>query len=69
MNLLRPSLLFWVCLLALLGAATAGAQTQPLEASFEVTPAAPAANAPVTFTDTTKQPHRRATRVRVGPRR
>ena len=56
MNLLRPSLLFWVCVLALLGAATAGAQTQPLEASFEVTPAAPAANAPVTFTDTTKNP-------------
>ena len=56
MNLLRPSLLFWVCILALLGAATAGAQTQPLEASFEVAPAAPTANAPVTFTDTTKNP-------------
>ena len=56
MNLLRPSLLFWVCILALLGAATAGAQTQPLEASFEVAPAAPTANAPVTFTDTTSNP-------------
>lgn len=56
MNLLRPFLLFWVCILALLGAATAGAQTQPLEASFDVTPAAPTANAPVTFTDTTQNP-------------
>ena len=56
MNLFRPSLLFWVCILALLGAATAGAQTQPLEASFEVAPAAPTANAPVTFTDTTTNP-------------
>ena len=56
MNLFRPALLFWVCILALLGAATAGAQTPPLEASFAVTPAEPVANAPVTFTDTTKNP-------------
>src|SRR5690242_15456326 len=55
MNLLRPALLFWVCLLALLGTATAGAQT-PLEASFEFTPAAPAVNDLVTLTDTTKNP-------------
>ena len=55
MKLLRPTLLFWVCLLALLGAATAGAQT-PLEASFEVTPAEPTVDEPVTLTDTTKNP-------------
>ena len=55
MNLLRPSLLFWVCILALLGAATAGAQT-PLEASFEVAPAEPVVNELVTLTDTTKNP-------------
>jgi hypothetical protein len=55
MNLLRPALLFWVCVLALLGAATAGAQT-PLDASFEFTPAAPAVNELVTLTDTTKNP-------------
>ena len=36
MNLLRPALLFWVCILALLGAATARAQTQPLKADFSV---------------------------------
>ena len=55
MNLLRPALLFWVCVLALLGVATAGAQT-PLEASFEFTPAEPAVNELVTLTDTTKNP-------------
>ncbi|MBO9531505.1 MAG: PKD domain-containing protein [Solirubrobacteraceae bacterium] len=55
MNLLRPAVLFWVCVLALLGAATAGAQT-PLEASFEFTPAEPAVNELVTLTDTTKNP-------------
>jgi hypothetical protein len=55
MNLLKPALLFWVCVLALLGAATAGAQT-PLEASFEFTPAEPAANELVTLSDTTKNP-------------
>ncbi len=56
MNLLRPSLLFWVCLLALLGAATAGAQTQPFEASFAVAPAKPVAGEPITFTYTTANP-------------
>jgi PKD repeat protein len=55
MKLLRPTLLFRVCILALLGAATAGAQT-PLEASFEVTPAGPTVNELVTLTDTTKNP-------------
>ena len=55
MNLLRPALLFWVCVLALLGVATAGAQT-PLEASFEFTPAEPAVDELVTLTDTTKNP-------------
>src|SRR4051812_10430308 len=66
MNLLRRALLFWVCVLALLGVATAGAQT-PLEASFEFTPAEPAVNELVTLADTTKNDGRQA-RVRVGPR-
>jgi PKD repeat protein len=59
MNLLRPALLFWVCILALLSAGAgvgAGAQTQPLEASFEITPAEPVANELVTLSDTTKNP-------------
>src|ERR1044071_5212427 len=55
MKPLRPTLLFWVCILALLGAATAGALT-PLEASFEVTPAEPTVDELVTLTDTTKNP-------------
>ena len=56
MNPFRPALLFWVCILALLGAATAGAQTQPLVASFEVKPAEPVAGEPVTLLDTTSNP-------------
>ena len=55
MNLLRPALLLWVCVLALVGVATAGAQT-PLEASLKFTPAEPAVNELVTLTDTTKNP-------------
>jgi hypothetical protein len=55
MTLPRSALLFAVCALALLGVATADAQT-PLEASFEFAPAAPAAGEPVTLSDTTSNP-------------
>ncbi len=56
MNLFRPSALLWVCFVALLCTAAAQAQTQPLEASFEITPVEPVANELVTLIDTTKNP-------------